>query len=120
MLNQPESSRQPKKPTTKEDAALLSSSRTVGVVGRARRLVGRLDAEDLSMLQVREPSEYAKKGKGKWRIHVKPIKKKGGNPPADYSAVETLVDLEEELAKEWPDRRKVIPLYMRLKAMVNY
>jgi len=83
------------------------------ILKRARRLARTLTAEDLTLIQARVDVHYKKRGSGKTPKH------KGGKHPVDFDAVETLQDLRKVLSRSYPDPDAVLPLYMRLKALVG-
>lgn len=83
------------------------------MIRRARELVKRLTAEDLSLIQAKVPTPYKKRGAAPNPKH------KGGSPPIDYDAVETLEDLRRVLNVRHPDPERVIPLFVRLRSLVG-
>lgn len=80
---------------------------------RARQLVDRLTAEDLSLIQVKVPTPYKKRGSAPTPKH------KGGAAPVDYSAVEVLQDLRKALSYKRPDPEVVLPLYIQLRSLAG-
>lgn len=84
------------------------------ILRRARHLAATLTPADLTLIQVRVPTQYVKRGRGPM-----PAKGKGGHAPIDFDAVETLQDLRQVLATDRPDPERVLPLYIRLRGLVG-
>lgn len=84
---------------------------------QARELVNTLNIEDLALLSAKERTEYNKRGKGK--SYNRPKKSKGGHTPADYTAVEILVDLRLEVQRDWPNLGEVTRMYLQLRRLVD-
>jgi len=91
------------------------SAADLEIIRRARHLASTLTASDLSLIQVKVPVPYNKRGKG----NGPPSRTKGGHAPIDFDAVETLEDLRQVLATDRPDPERVIPLYIRLRGLVG-
>lgn len=81
------------------------------LIGRMQKFAREVKAEDCAGLAGQGPrTEY--------KHQHKSMKRKGGKPPADYTAVEMLIDLQIELKRNNFD--DAIPLYYALKRMLNY
>ncbi len=99
------------------------------LISRARQLVARLEVSDLAFLATPHENIYKKRGRG-----AAPPKRKGGEAPVEYDAVELLVDLQALLKHKrrviqpdgsvvvhvlTPNPEEILPVYLRLRALVG-
>jgi len=83
--------------------------------------VSNISIEDIALIGRNTGNIYNRRGKGgKTKIHNKPVKKKGGYQPIDQIVVEMLEDLRKEIKRRYPSMERVTPLYLQLKALLNY
>jgi hypothetical protein len=73
----------------------------------------RAHAGELALLSPKGPDD-----KTQWKSKHKNLKKKGGRPPVDYSAIEMLSDLETALAER--NVRQALVLYGLLNRILPY
>jgi len=93
----------------------MHSDSDLAILGKAQMLADTLTMEDIAGLQLPKENVHKKRKSGE-RM---PKRKGSGGPPPEYTAVELLLDLRTELGRTTPDVERVIPLYLKLNAMVN-
>lgn len=80
------------------------------LIRRMRAFARDLNSEDLVLL-----NPYVEKVEYKY-VH-KDMKKKGGTPPRDYTAVESLIDLRSHLSRG--EYQKALPVYYYLRRITE-
>lgn len=76
-----------------------------------RQFIREVKAEDFAGLAVPLDS------KTQWTCHHRPIKRHGGHPPKDYSALETFIDLR--IAMDKGEYTEAIGMYYYLKRLLG-
>jgi len=95
----------------KKDPGYIAHARYQKLINRMWVFFKEVKASDCAGLAGQGPkTEYT-------HLH-RNIKKKGGKPPADYTAVEMMIDFKLEMGRHNYD--DAIPLYYSLKRMLNW
>lgn len=97
--------------TTQDEILEKQHQERLRRISAMERFVARLTTDDLvSITPISEKIQFK-------HVH-KSMKKKGGSPPKDYTAVEIKCDLE--IALKTNNYEEALPLYYTLKRMLGY